>query len=39
VVHGGRLRFAGTPGELKVKYSTESLEEAFLECISDAVVA
>jgi len=38
VMHGGRLRFSGTPGELKAKYSTESLEEAFLECISDAAV-
>ena len=39
VVHGGRLRFAGTPGELKAKYSTGNLEEAFLECISDAAGA
>jgi ABC-2 type transport system ATP-binding protein len=34
VLHGGRLRFAGTPAELKARYSTAVLEEAFLECIS-----
>jgi ABC-2 type transport system ATP-binding protein len=34
VLHGGRLRFAGTPAELKARYSTTVLEEAFLECIS-----
>jgi ABC-2 type transport system ATP-binding protein len=34
VLHGGRLRFAGTPAELKGRYSTAVLEEAFLECIS-----
>jgi ABC-2 type transport system ATP-binding protein len=35
VLHGGRLRFAGTPGELKARYSTSILEEAFLLCISE----
>lgn len=35
VLHGGRLRFAGTPGELKARYSTSVLEEAFLLCISE----
>ena len=39
VVHGGRLRFAGTPVELKAKYSSGNLEEAFLECISDGAAA
>ena len=34
VLHGGRLRFAGTPAELKARYSTALLEEAFLACIS-----
>jgi ABC-2 type transport system ATP-binding protein len=34
VLHGGRLRFAGTPAELKGRYSTPVLEEAFLHCIS-----
>ena len=35
VLHGGRLRFAGTPAELKARYSTSLLEEAFLSCISE----
>lgn len=39
VVHGGRLRFAGTPAALKSRYASASLEEAFLECISDAAAA
>jgi ABC-2 type transport system ATP-binding protein len=34
VLHAGRLRFAGTPAELKARYSTPVLEEAFLSCIS-----
>jgi ABC-2 type transport system ATP-binding protein len=34
VLHGGRLRFAGTPSELKARYSTSALEDAFLQCIS-----
>jgi len=37
VLHGGRLRFSGTPGELKARYAKSGLEEAFLECIADAV--
>jgi ABC-2 type transport system ATP-binding protein len=37
VLHGGRLRFSGTPDELKARYSKSGLEEAFLECIADAV--
>ena len=35
VLHAGRLRFAGSPGELKARYATASLEEAFLACIAD----
>jgi ABC-2 type transport system ATP-binding protein len=35
VLHGGRLRFAGTPGELKARYATSVLEDAFLRCISE----
>jgi ABC-2 type transport system ATP-binding protein len=34
VLHGGSLRFAGTPVELKARHSTSSLEEAFLACIA-----
>jgi ABC-2 type transport system ATP-binding protein len=39
VVHGGRLRFAGTSHELKSLYAAASLEEAFLECIAEAAPA
>ena len=39
VVHGGRLRFAGTAAELKTLYASASLEEAFLECIAEAAAA
>jgi ABC-2 type transport system ATP-binding protein len=34
VLHGGRLRFAGTPAELKARYASSLLEEAFLRCIA-----
>lgn len=30
VLHGGKIRFVGTPNELKGKYSVDSLEKAFL---------
>jgi ABC-2 type transport system ATP-binding protein len=36
VLHGGRLRFAGSPAELKAKHSTSNLEEAFLACIGES---
>jgi ABC-2 type transport system ATP-binding protein len=36
VLHAGRLRFAGTPAELKAKHSTPNLEEAFLACIAES---
>jgi hypothetical protein len=33
----GRLRFRGTPGELRLRYGADDLERAFLKCIrSDA---
>lgn len=35
VVHAGRLRFAGTPGELTRRTGTASLEQAFLASIAD----
>jgi len=35
VMHAGRLRFAGTPGELTGRARTSSLEEAFLACIAE----
>ena len=36
VLHGGRLRFAGTPAELRARYASANLEEAFLACIDGA---
>jgi len=35
VMHAGRLRFAGTPGELTGRTGTPSLEQAFLACIAE----
>ncbi|MGH8661143.1 MAG: ABC transporter ATP-binding protein [Burkholderiales bacterium] len=35
VMHGGRLRFAGTPGELTARTGTSGLEQAFLACIAE----
>ena len=34
VLHAGRLRFAGTPGELAGRYGAPDLERAFLACIA-----
>lgn len=39
VLHGGRLRFAGTPAELIALHSAATLEQAFLDCIAGASVA
>ncbi len=36
VLHCGRLRFAGSPRELKQRYAQDSLEQAFLGCIEGA---
>jgi ABC-2 type transport system ATP-binding protein len=36
VVHGGRVRFAGTPAELMRRYGSSDLESAFLQCIDGA---
>jgi ABC-2 type transport system ATP-binding protein len=35
VLHAGRLRFSGSPTELKARYRTDDLETAFLECIAE----
>ena len=35
ILHGGRLRFAGTPAELTARYSARTLEDAFLACIGE----
>jgi ABC-2 type transport system ATP-binding protein len=34
VLHAGRLRFAGTPGELMARHRSPDLEQAFLACIA-----
>jgi ABC-2 type transport system ATP-binding protein len=37
VLEQGRVRFRGTPGELRLRYGADDLERAFLKCIrSDA---
>jgi ABC-2 type transport system ATP-binding protein len=33
VIHGGQLRFAGTPAQLRAEHAGGTLEEAFLACI------
>jgi len=35
VLHAGRVRFAGTPAELKHRFGSPDLEAAFLACVSD----
>jgi ABC-2 type transport system ATP-binding protein len=35
VVHEGRLRFAGSPAELRQAYDAHDLEQAFLACIAE----
>lgn len=39
VLHGGTLRFAGTPADLIAQYACQDLEQAFLECIGESVSA
>ena len=39
VLHGGHLRFAGTPAELIAKHAAADLEQAFLECIGETIAA
>ena len=35
ILHGGRLRFVGTPSECRERFGTSSLEHAYLRCISN----
>lgn len=35
ILHGGRLRFVGTPQACRQAYAAETLEEAFLKCIDE----
>ena len=39
LLHAGRLRFAGAPAELAAQYGGASLEDAFLNCISETAAA
>jgi ABC-2 type transport system ATP-binding protein len=39
VIHGGTLRFAGTPGALCSQHASGNLEDAFLRCIDSAPAA
>ncbi len=39
ILHHGRLRFAGTPGELRRRFDACDLEQAFLACIAEAATA
>lgn len=34
ILHGGKLRFVGSPEECRRAFSSETLEEAYLNCIS-----
>jgi ABC-2 type transport system ATP-binding protein len=34
ILHAGKLRFVGSPEECRRKYSSDTLEEAYLNCIS-----
>lgn len=34
ILHDGKLRFVGSPNECRSAYSSETLEEAYLNCIS-----
>ncbi len=39
ILHGGRLRFVGTPSECRQRFGTPSLEQAYLSCISNSETA
>lgn len=39
VLHLGELRFVGTPTDLKTRYRTQSLEDAYLRCIDVEITA
>ena len=39
ILHGGRLRFAGTPAACLKQFSAVSLEQAYLDCISLTLTA
>ena len=39
ILHHGRLRFAGAPGELRRRFGSPGLEQAFLACIAEPAAA
>ena len=39
ILHGGKLRFVGTPSECRQRFGTSSLEQAYLSCISNPETA
>ncbi|OGA54761.1 MAG: ABC transporter ATP-binding protein [Betaproteobacteria bacterium RIFCSPLOWO2_12_FULL_62_13] len=39
ILHEGRLRFAGTPGELRRRFDARDLEQAFLACVAEPAAA
>lgn len=36
ILHGGKLRFVGSPAECRAKFSAANLEQAYLACIATA---
>ncbi len=39
ILHQGRLQFSGAPAELKSRFGTDSIEQAFLDCIAGTPAA
>lgn len=39
ILHGGQLRFVGSPSECRQRFGSSSLEQAYLSCISDLETA
>ena len=39
VLHGGCLRFLGTPNELRTRFGSRDLEQSFLACIAEPAAA
>ena len=38
VLHGGTLKFTGTPAECRERFQAADLENAYLNCISEGIV-
>lgn len=39
VLHAGRIRFAGSPGECRERFGAATLEQAYLDCIAETDAA